>query len=445
MGELAIKHHDFENEKKKIKKFSEQTTTELDLKRVDDSKDVREFLGDCIFGRGIGLDHKVTGEELNQLITQVQTHFQGINSTQIKLIKEFGQVYSVFEALDKDYIPAILISIKATEETSQRIQETQGQIKEIVENQRKTLEELKKFKTKLDGYVHIGDIDKIWLDCQGWHREISSLSKFVDSAAESSKESAKKVDAVKVSLMATEEKISELSKESNILAQSLESIIAFTSAMEEISHLQDLDEMWDSLTQVHDSIQIISDELGLVKDMASKYKEDLDTHLTFMKQLSGLKHLLDVDAIWSRIEDYNLCLKGLGSTSEEHAGELNKLTKKNDSLLKSIDATKDDVKHLNEYKAKLSKLSHLDDIDGIWAVVEKQSAQLSALESQYVDITSAVQNNKESADMARVNAIQQFNATVKTLENKVKYAYLIAGGSAGLAIIELIVLLMKVI
>lgn len=43
MGELVIQYHDFENAKKEIKKFSEQTTTDLDLKRVDDSKGVGEF------------------------------------------------------------------------------------------------------------------------------------------------------------------------------------------------------------------------------------------------------------------------------------------------------------------------------------------------------------------------------------------------------------------
>lgn len=94
------------------------------------------------------------------MTSQVQECLQSVNATQIKLIKEFGQVYSALEALDKDYIQAILISIKATEKTSEGIQETQGQIGKIVENQRKTLEELKKFKQKLDGYAHLGDIDK---------------------------------------------------------------------------------------------------------------------------------------------------------------------------------------------------------------------------------------------------------------------------------------------
>lgn len=181
MGELVIQYHDFENAKKEIKKFSEQTTTDLDLERVDESKDVGEFLVDWFWGRGIGTDHLVKGEELNDLTSQIQKHLHSINNTQIKLIKEFGQVYSALEALDKDYIQAILVSIKATEKTSESIQKTQEQIKKIVENQRKTLEELKKFKQKLDGYAHLGDIDKIWSDFQKSHQEITSLSKDVDS------------------------------------------------------------------------------------------------------------------------------------------------------------------------------------------------------------------------------------------------------------------------
>ena len=140
MEELVMKSHSFENAKRELKKFSEQTTTDLDLKRVDDSKDVLEILGDWFMGRGIGKDHMVTGEEFNELVTQIQTHIHSINDTEIKLVKEFGQVYNALEALDKDYIQAILSSIKATEETSQGFQKAQEDIKVIVENQRKTLE-----------------------------------------------------------------------------------------------------------------------------------------------------------------------------------------------------------------------------------------------------------------------------------------------------------------
>lgn len=203
MDKLFIEYHDFENAKNELKKFSEETITDLDLKRVDDSKGVGEFLGDLIVNHVIGFGHKVTGEELNELTEQIQKHLCSVNNTQIKLVKEFGQVYSALEALDNDYIQAILVSIKATEETSQSIQETQEQIKKIVENQRKTLEELKKFKQKLDDYEHLSDIDQIWSDGQKWGQKIDAISKSIDGAAESTK----KIDAVKVALTVAEQKI----------------------------------------------------------------------------------------------------------------------------------------------------------------------------------------------------------------------------------------------
>lgn len=53
MGELIIQYHDFENAKDEIKKFSEQTKTDLDLKRVDDSKGVGEFFATCFVGVGL--------------------------------------------------------------------------------------------------------------------------------------------------------------------------------------------------------------------------------------------------------------------------------------------------------------------------------------------------------------------------------------------------------
>lgn len=183
MGELSIQYHNFENAKDEIKKFSEQTTTDLDLKKVETSKGTGEFFKDWLLGGSIGLKHNVTGEELNELTAQIQNHLCNVNGTQEKLIKEFGQVYNALEALDKDYIRAILASIEATEKTSKGIQRAQEQISRIVENQRRTLEELKKFKQKLDSYSHLDDIDKIWSSCQKWNNEIDTLSESIEKSA----------------------------------------------------------------------------------------------------------------------------------------------------------------------------------------------------------------------------------------------------------------------
>lgn len=445
MGELVIKYHDFENAKKELKKFSEQTNTGLYLKSVDNSKSVGEFLGDWFWGRGIGRDHMVTGEEFNDLTQGIQKHLSGINDTQNKLIKEFGQVYSALEALDKDYIQAILVSIKATEETSESIQQTQEQIKKIVENQRKTLEELKKFKQKLDGYTHLSDIDKIWSDCQKWYKEINTLSKSIESATESSRESAKKADVVKIALTAAEKKIEDLSKQSGTLVQKLESIIVFTNALEQVTHLKDVDEMWESLSSAHTAIRNISGDFESIQNEVSKHQEDINTLLSFMEKLLSLKHLMEVDGIWKQTEDHQLRIKELEVAEEKHIGKLEELVHTDGQILERIDSSGDEINRLKEYKEKLNSLSHLEDVDGIWEEVERHTTQLSELDKQNEGFVAAIQKSKEDIDSKISNAIQETNITAESLTKRIKYAYWIAGGSAGLAIIELILLLMKVI
>lgn len=445
MDKLVIQYHDFENAKKDIKKFSEQTTTDLDLRRVEDNKGVREFIGDWFFGRGIGLTHKVTGEELNELTSQIQTHLHCINNTQIKLIKEFGQVYSALEALDKDYIQAILISIKSTEETSQSIQETQGQIKKIVENQRKTLEGLKKFKQKLDGYAHLGDIDKIWSDCQKWYKEINVLSMTIDGATESSKESVKKVDTIKVALTAAEKKIEGLSQQASSLIEKVESILAFTTAMEQITHLKDVDEMWESLSVAHHSIRSISREVVSIQKTASKNQNDINSLLVFMERLSALNHLVEVDDIWKQSKDHQLRIEKVEQEGKAHTYKLNELEQTDDRLRESINSNAHSISVLKEYSDKLSSISHLEDVDSIWINVEEHTSKLAKCEKTNEDLAATIMKNKEEVNYSISEAIQSSNSAIKSLTKKIKYAYWIAAGSAGFAIVQLILLLIKVI
>ncbi len=444
MGELVIHYHDFEEAKKEIKKFSEQTTTDLDLKRVDDSKGIGEFLGDWLLGRGIGLNHKVTGEELNELTSQIQTHLHSINNTQIKLIKEFGQVYSALEALDKDYIQAILVSIKATEETSEGIQKTQEQIKKIVENQRKTLEELKKFKQKLDGYAHLGDIDKIWSDCQKWYKEISNLSKAIDGATERSKDSAKKSDAVKIALTATEKKIESLSQQVNGQIGKLESIIAFTAAMEQVTHLKDIDEMYESLSVAHDSIRDLGSEIETIKNGMAQSQEDINSLLGFMKKLSTLNHLMEIDEIWEQAEDHQTRISKVEKDGKSHADRLSELACADEKMRDSIDSNTQDIHSLKEYKGKLDGITHLNDVDGIWENVKEHISQITECQKENETLAVTIQKNKEEVDKSIADAAETTNAAIESLTKKIKYAYWIAGGSAGLAIIELVLLLIKV-
>lgn len=437
MDKLVIKYHDFENAKKEIKEFSEQTTTDLDLKKVDGSKGVGEFLGDFLFGRGIGLDHKVTGEELNALISQVQTHLHSINNTQIKLIKEFGQVYSALEALDKDYIQAILISIKATEETSEGIKRTQEQIKKIVENQRKTLEELKKFKQKLDGYAHLGDIDKIWSDCQNWHKDMASLTKEISAATEYRKDNIKKLEALKTALTLAEKKTEDLSAHFSQMIERLESVTAFTSALDKITHLHDVDEMWESLAAAHSSLKNIGSTIEVLQKGAAKHQEEINKILAFAEKVSSLEHLMDVDKLWSYVEEQKRHLKDIDRVNDEQTGRLQSLLRKNDKIADRVLTNENSIKNLNESINKINGIVHLEDVDSTWDTVMEHSGQLTDIEKQNETIVTSVQKNKEDVETKIIEA----NNAIASLTRKIKYAYMIAGGAAGLAIIELILFL----
>ncbi|HEM4955252.1 TPA: hypothetical protein U1165_001083 [Streptococcus suis] len=305
MDDLVIQHHDFENAKNEIKIFSEQTLMDLDIRRVKNKKDGVEVFGDLLLGRGFNLDHVVTGDELNDLTSQIQKNFYNINNTLIKLIKEFGQVYSALEALDRDYIQAIILSIKVTEETSKGLQKTQEQIKKIVENQRRTLEELKKFKQKIDGYVHLDEIDQLW-----------------------------------------------------------------TYVEEQKRYLKEIDRI------------------------GTEQAERLETALQ------------DV---------YNIS--------------------------KRVSASEKDIQNLHENINKVNGIAHLEDVDNIWTTVKEHSGILTKLEKQNEVTAYSVKKNKEEINENIVEVVQATNAVIEELTKKVKYAYWIAGGALGLAVIVLILLL----
>lgn len=366
MNELFIKTHDFELAKRGLKEFSQKEEDEL---QIDTVRTDGGFLG-------LG-DHKVTGYELNSRLSTIQEHLIDLNTTNNRTIKEFGQVYSALEALDKDYIQAILISIKATEKTSERIQETQEKIKKIVDDQKKTLEVLKKFKQKMDSYKHIGDIDKIYNDCKKWYNEITTLSNSISSATAISKVNSHKVEDLEIMLKATKTKLNNLVKQLNQQILKLEAIITFTNELEKIVHLQDIDEMWDSLLNANNSLTDISNELSCFKDTASKQQSDIETLLFFMGNLSSYEHLKDVDDIWNYSEVY--------------------------------------------------------------------SSQLSELLKQSDEAKRIVQTNKENTDAAIASVVKKNDTDVQMLTKKIKYAYLLSGGSFGIAIIGLIVIILKVI
>ena len=420
MSNLVIKTHNFEIAKKGLKEFSQKKAEELKLNTV---RTDGGFLG-------LG-DHKVTGSELNNRLSTIQNLLIELNSTNNRTIKEFGQVYSALEALDKDYIQAILISIKATEKTSKRIEATQDQIKRIVDDQKKTLEILKKFKHKLDSYAHLGDIDKIWNDCQNWYNNITTLSNSIDKATSTSDANTQKVEGLKETLKITEEKIAGLDNSLNQQITQIESVYAFSCELEKIVHLHDIDEMWESLSNAHISLMNIFNDLNSTRGAITKQQSDIDIMFKFMDTLSVYKHLKDIDGIWSR--------------TESHSERLDSLAQQSDTTLILVHTNQNHIGELSKYKEELCGIKYLKEVDKLWNSNEVHSNQLSELEKQSEETNNFIQNNKKLIDMAIADVVEKNDIAVQALTKKIKYAYLLAGGSLGLALIELLAIFLKVI
>lgn len=189
--EGSIKRHRFDQAKKRLKEFSENTEAELEIEKV------RTDGG--FFGLG---DHKVTGYELNRSLETIQEHFITVNTTNNQVIREFREVYNALDTLDKDYIASIIANVKSIEKTSNDVRKQQGTLKqhhEKLENQQvkldahqteieKTMSSLSKvvgalsnFRNKLEGYAHLDDIDQMWDDLDNCRKNLEEVNSTIQT------------------------------------------------------------------------------------------------------------------------------------------------------------------------------------------------------------------------------------------------------------------------
>ena len=187
--DLQVSNHDFNAAKEQLKKFAEQDIEELKFDKVRTHED--------FFGVEWA-EHGVTGKEFNSLVEKVQKYFSKVYDRDQNLIEEFGEVYKALEALDKDYILAILTSVSAIKKTNEKILIEQERIDQTIEKQKATLIALKQFKenvsnqlSEIDSSQLIGliellenrveTLEKTSSDLKDESTEISQLKNELDS------------------------------------------------------------------------------------------------------------------------------------------------------------------------------------------------------------------------------------------------------------------------
>lgn len=426
MNEIAIKRHNFDVAKNRLKEFSEGSEPKLEIDKVQTEG--------SFFGLG---DHKVTGYELNRRIETIQELFIDVNTINSKVIKELREFYNVIDVLDKEYITSIVANVKAIEKTSNDVRVQQGTLKqhnEKLANQQRKLDThqveiernvaniskivtaLKEFKKKLEGYKHLTDIDKIWNDCNDIQKKISEVSDKIKKATEdistandNNKALSEQVNRDIYDLCnraeSSEKFFSEMYDDLNKNIKKIEGNIQTQQ-----THLDNL----ATTSKKHtDSVVSLSGNLADAKKYAIESRNLITELQDFKESLSALNHLMEIDKIWEKNEDYQ----------------------------RRIDRVEQEDKSRTE---KLSGISHLDDVDAMWKDVEEHTSKLIECEKRNEKLADTIQENKEEVNK-NIEAVHTANIAIETLTKKVKYAYWIAGGSVGLAIIELILLLIKVI
>lgn len=491
MNEIAVKRHSFDVAKNRLKEFSEKTESELEIDKV---RTDGGFLG-------LG-DHKVTGYELNRRLETIQEHLIAVNTSNNKVIKEFREVYNALDVLDKDYITSIIANVKAIEKTSNDVRVQQGTLKQHnekladqqnkldthqveieknVANISKIVTALKVFKEKLDGYKHLTDIDKIWNDCEIIQNEIrvvsESITKFSKKATEDiatannknkalSDQVSKDILTLRNEAKSFKEFLSELTEKlestENLLNRQIpviKEMTLFTEQLKNMEHLDDVDSMWEDINQTSENFVTVENSLHSIESDILQMERHIEKIDSFVAALNGYNHLQDIDNMW---DDIDICKKNiekingniqmqqnkldnLATTSKYHTESIATMSKKLEDTEKYAADSRKLITKLEVFKEEVSALNHLMEVDEIWKQTEEHTSKLIECEKRDVELTHTMQKNKEEVNESIVQAVQATSEAIETLTKKVKYAYWIAGGSAGLAIVELILLLMRVI
>ena len=399
-NEGIVVKHDFEKAKKELQKFSKETTTPKELSKVDTNGG--------LFG---WFSHKVTGSELNILTSEIQEYLIGFNKLHVKIIKEFGQVYTAFESLDRDYIKAIQVNMDAILKTNMELKDAQADIKDVIAVQKKTLDVLKKFKEKLEKYQHLEDIDKLWKNQQTLEEKFKNHQKdtketelFLKSLKTSKHltdvdelwETSKKFDKSLKMVLTSITSIEELVKNQN---STLMEISAFNEKLQGYVHLDSIDELWED------------------HQKRSKILEEIKK---FVQKLQKIEHITDIDILWGKIGAF--------------ANQLADFEKKENELSEAVNEHSLSLEELKTFKEKLCEYEHLFDVDEIWDLCNSLN-------------TKMIEQLSEIEELKNVNKSlsEELKTQITELRKKLNISYVIAGGTGALIVIELILHFLGVI
>ena len=287
-------------------------------------------------------------------------------------------------------------------------------LKDHAAQQKKAIAELEAFKACVSSMEHWMEVDDLWKQVEAGKKRIEKIEQ---------------EHTERLTALAQADKQLLEGMASN--AQDIAGLKEYRDQLGGISHLEDVDRMWQNVAEHTERLAALTQvDKQLLEGMASN-AQDIAGLKEYRDQLGGISHLEDVDRMWQNVA--------------EHTERLAALTQVDDQLREGLSTNMQDITDLKKYRDQLSGISHLEDVDHMWQDIAEHTNQLVSGEQRDKALAAAIEQHKQDTDQKIAKTTETANVAVESLQKKVQYAYWIAGGSAGLAMIELILLLTKVI
>lgn len=433
MPKNTIKKQDYTTAKKALKRFSEKKEKDFELERV---RETGGFLN--------RFNHKVTGEEFNELVSTLQNHLVAMNKTDIETVREFKKIYETFDALDKEYINAIKISIKTIEDTNDKLKIQQSSIDKLLRDQIITIKTLIDFKGKIEKLRHLSDIDNLWANVLEVQEKEDQNQALIHEIREQSHVAFIQIDELNVlrkriekiknidkidktydsvenmqittkSLMSVAENI-ELSITSH--AQQLDTHNKFIDAIKAIKYLNEVDNLWERTNLLEVDKTKMNDQLERLNKQKKLHQESIETLNLFMQEIQTLKRIKEIDILW---EQYLSTSKEVNQ-HEFRITSLEDMTTNNSNSISSLD----------RFRTQLSSYEHLRDVDLMWNREKELSESLDA--TNHLVSSHYTQINELEKQLHKT--IQENDEITKKLLKRINIGYFMVGSSLAIAILS---------
>ena len=279
----------------------------------------------------------------------------------------------------------------------------------------KDIDSLQQYRSLLESYVHLGDIDTIWDDLVEQKKDLTDFHQQVNDF------------------------IKNVQQVTDLIHKDIDSFQQYRSLLESYAHLGDIDTIWDDLVEqkkdLMDFHQQVDDFIKNVYQITGWLHSDIESLQQYRSLLESYTHLGDIDTIWGDLTEQKKDLIGFHQQVDDFIKNVQQVT---DLIHKDIDS-------LQQYRSLLESYTHLRDIDTIWNDLTEQKKDLIGFHQQVDDFVLEV-HTIESKIEKKILQLEESNISAHLMyEKKIKIAYFIGGGAIAFSLINFILQLLGIL